>query len=29
MLLSAVKEKDGKESLELLSSDMEIGSIVC
>ncbi len=29
MLLSAVKEKDGKETLELLSSDMEIGSIVC
>ncbi|MBR4469960.1 MAG: methionine--tRNA ligase [Erysipelotrichaceae bacterium] len=29
MLLSAVKEKDGKEVLELLSSEMEIGSIVC
>ncbi len=29
MLLSAVKEKDGKEELELVSSDMEIGSIVC
>ena len=29
MLLSAVKEVDGKEKLELLSSDMEIGSIVC
>ena len=29
MLLSAVKQKDGKEVLELLSSDMEVGSIVC
>ena len=29
MLLSAVKEVDGKEKLELLSSDMEVGSIVC
>ena len=29
MLLSAVKQKDGKEGLELLSSDMEVGSIVC
>lgn len=29
MLLSAAKEVDGKEVLELLSSDMEIGSIVC
>ncbi len=29
MLLSAVKEKDGKEVLELLSSEMEVGSIVC
>ena len=29
MLLSAVREKDGKEVLELLSSDMEIGSVVC
>lgn len=29
MLLSAVKEIDGKEKLELVSSDMEIGSIVC
>lgn len=29
MLLSAVKNKDGKEVLELLSSDMEVGSIVC
>ena len=29
MLLSAVRQKDGKEVLELLSSDMEVGSIVC
>ena len=29
MLLSAAKEVDGKEVLELLSSDMEIGSVVC
>lgn len=29
MLLSAVKEKDGKEVLELLSSSMEAGSSVC
>ena len=29
MLLSAVKEENGKEKLELLSSDMEIGSVVC
>ena len=29
MLLSTVKQKDGKEVLELLSSDMEVGSIVC
>ena len=29
MLLSAVKEKDGKEVLELLSSSMEAGSTVC
>ena len=29
MLLSAVKEIDGKEKLELLTSDMEVGSIVC
>ena len=29
MLLSAIKQKDGKEVLELLSSDMEVGSIVC
>ncbi|MBR3250925.1 MAG: methionine--tRNA ligase [Erysipelotrichaceae bacterium] len=29
MLLSAVKETDGKEKLELLTSDMEVGSIVC
>ncbi|MDO4198754.1 MAG: methionine--tRNA ligase [Erysipelotrichaceae bacterium] len=29
MLLSAVKEVDGKEKLELVSSDMPIGSIVC
>ncbi|MBR5341480.1 MAG: methionine--tRNA ligase [Erysipelotrichaceae bacterium] len=29
MLLSAVKEKDGKEVLELLSSDLEPGSVVC
>ena len=29
MLLSAVKEVDGKEKLELLSSDNEVGSIVC
>ena len=29
MLLSAVKEKDGKEVLELLSSEMEVGSVVC
>ena len=29
MLLSAVKEKDGKEELELLTSEMEIGSKVC
>lgn len=29
MLLSAVKEVDGKETLELLTSDMEKGSIVC
>ena len=29
MLLSAVKEKDGKEVLELLSSSMEAGSEVC
>ncbi len=29
MLLSAVKEKDGKEILELLTSDMETGSVVC
>ena len=29
MLLSAVKQKDGKEVLELSSSDMEVGSIVC
>ena len=29
MLLSAAKTIDGKEVLELLSSDMEIGSIVC
>jgi methionyl-tRNA synthetase len=29
MLLSAVREVDGKEKLELLSSDMEPGSIVC
>lgn len=29
MLLSAVKEVDGKEVLELLSSESEIGSIVC
>ena len=29
MLLSAAKEVDGKEVLELLSSDMEVGSIVC
>lgn len=29
MLLSAVKEIDGKEKLELVSSDMEVGSIVC
>ena len=29
MLLLAVKEKDGKEVLELLSSEMEVGSVVC
>ena len=29
MLLSAVKEVDGKEKLELLTSDMEVGSVVC
>ncbi len=29
MLLSAVKEKDGKEVLKLLSSEMEVGSVVC
>ena len=29
MLLSAVKEENGKEKLELLTSEMEIGSIVC
>jgi methionyl-tRNA synthetase len=29
MLLSAVKEENGKETLELLSSEMEIGSKVC
>ena len=29
MLLSAAKEVDGKEKLELLTSDMEVGSIVC
>ncbi len=29
MLLSAVKEENGKEKLELLSSEMDIGSIVC
>ena len=29
MLLSAVKEVDGKETLELISTDMPIGSIVC
>ena len=29
MLLSAVKQIDGKEVLELLSTDMEVGSIVC
>ena len=29
MLLSAVKQIDGKEVLELMSSDMEVGSIVC
>lgn len=29
MLLSAVKQIDGKEVLELISSDMEVGSIVC
>ena len=28
MLLSAIKKQDGKEVLELLSSDMEVGSIV-
>lgn len=29
MLLSAVKQIDGKEVLELISSDMEVGSIIC
>ncbi len=29
MLLSAVINKDGKEELELLSSEMEVGSVVC
>ncbi|MBR5755391.1 MAG: methionine--tRNA ligase, partial [Erysipelotrichaceae bacterium] len=29
MLLSAVREVNGKEELELLTSEMEIGSIVC
>ncbi|MBQ6560096.1 MAG: methionine--tRNA ligase [Erysipelotrichaceae bacterium] len=29
MLLSAVKEENGKEKLELLTSEMDIGSIVC
>ena len=29
MLLSAAKEVDGEEKLELLSSDMEVGSVVC
>ena len=29
MLLSAVREKNGRQELELLSSDMEIGSVVC
>ena len=29
MLLSAVENKDGKETLKLLSSDMPIGSVVC
>ena len=29
MLLSAVKEENGKEKLELLSSEMEVGSKVC
>ena len=29
MLLSAVKEENGKEKLELLTSEMEVGSVVC
>ncbi|MBR4462852.1 MAG: methionine--tRNA ligase [Erysipelotrichaceae bacterium] len=29
MLLSAVKEENGKEKLELLTSEMEIGSVIC